>query len=535
MTVQNIQRIAEMVSNRYRGPGGAVAVLKDGELVGQHVWGYADLERRIPMTCETLMPICSLTKQMLCALLIDLGHDGEGHSKAFVNQLADKLDQVLQSGVGRDTGLTIRHLCNNQSGIRDYWAMSVLWGARPDGKFSLENDASQALARIATHHFQPGTEYAYSNTNFHVLARLIEGVCKESIGKLLAERIFAPAKMSSATYCENTADHPGPCIGYEGNEQHGFLAALNNIEWSGDAGVVASLADMIAYEQYVDRTWADPQSLYRTIAKPQIFDDGTPARYGYGLAHTEIDGVATLGHGGAIRGYRHQRFHVPGNHLSVVVMFNHQANAAAAAEFVLRKVLNLPESKALAIEPASDWMGCFFDPDSQLAVKVNHEAASGEISLTYANHPEKLKLVDSRHAISRDVEAAVDGSSIYIQRLKENRSFHARRLVSLLIGDKINDYPGEYHCDEIGSTFHCSGKADMLYGAFDGFLGKGPGHLMRHLGDDVWALVCPRGMDAPAPGDWTVAFDRNQNGQVTGVTIGCLLARKLHYTRITPD
>ena len=35
---------------QYRGPGGAFAVLKNGEVIAQHAWGYADLERHIAMT-----------------------------------------------------------------------------------------------------------------------------------------------------------------------------------------------------------------------------------------------------------------------------------------------------------------------------------------------------------------------------------------------------------------------------------------------------------------------------------------------------
>jgi hypothetical protein len=71
----------------------------------------------------------------------------------------------------------------------------------------------------------------------------------------------------------------------------------------------------------------------------------------------------------------------------------------------------------------------------------------------------------------------------------------------------------------------------MLYGSFDGFLGKGPVHLIRSLGDDVWALACPRAMDSQPPGDWTVVVRRDDSGNVTGVTIGCWLARNLEFVK----
>jgi D-aminopeptidase len=54
----------------YAGPGGAVAVVKDGEAILRHAWGLADRERRIPFTPRSLMPMCSITKQFTCALVL---------------------------------------------------------------------------------------------------------------------------------------------------------------------------------------------------------------------------------------------------------------------------------------------------------------------------------------------------------------------------------------------------------------------------------------------------------------------------------
>ena len=71
----------------------------------------------------------------------------------------------------------------------------------------------------------------------------------------------------------------------------------------------------------------------------------------------------------------------------------------------------------------------------------------------------------------------------------------------------------------------------MLYGSFDGYIGKGPTWLMKYIGEDVWALGNPRGLDATPPGDWTCIFKRSVDGTVEEVTVGCWLARKVHYKR----
>ncbi|MFT9296566.1 MAG: serine hydrolase, partial [Gluconobacter sp.] len=51
---------------RFPGPGGAVAVVKDGEVLVRHTWGYANAERRLPFTPSSLFRMCSITKQFTC-------------------------------------------------------------------------------------------------------------------------------------------------------------------------------------------------------------------------------------------------------------------------------------------------------------------------------------------------------------------------------------------------------------------------------------------------------------------------------------
>ncbi|KAI9931375.1 hypothetical protein MW887_009950 [Aspergillus wentii] len=536
MSDQSVEEVVSFVQALRRGPGGAVAVLKDGEVVSQHVWGYADMEKRIPMTPETRMPICSITKQMLCMLMMDLERDPPATAPApgeFRRQLENRLRQVLRPEMTQDSGLTIQHLCNNQSGIRDYWALTTLWGGRPDGQFCLPDDADKTLERLASFHFQPGTQHSYANTNFHILARLIEDVTQEPLERLLKERIFLPLGMQTAVLAPDTACAPTPCVGYDGNTRSGFVPAVNRIQWSGDSGIVASLSDMIAYERYLHSKWDDPESVYRAMAEPQTFDDGVPALYGNGLSHVKIGGVLTVGHGGALRGFRLHRRHVPSERLSVVVMFNHEEDAEDTAGSILRQLIDRRrESMAMNITPATGWYGIFFDPVDRLTINFSPNSVPGQLKLKYAGCDEVLELVDPYQAQSVTMTATLQNDVVILHRLEDNKVIHARSIDSA-VGSSSGptDYRGEYYCADIDSTFHCTGHGEILYGAFDGFLGQGPVHIMQYLAQDIWSLYCPRGMDAPAPGDWTVAFRRDENGVIDGVTVGCWLARKLEFKK----
>lgn len=531
-------KILAAVPGRFRGPGGAVAVLKDGELVGKQLWGYADLHRRTLMTADTVLPICSITKQMLCGLLTDLERNptpamaarSEGASK----QLSDELAKVLKPKLAQSDNLSLRLLCNNQSGIRDYWALTVLWGTKPEGKFSIVDHGPQMLDKMQSLHFEPGTEYSYANTNFFIVARVIETVTGQSLAELLEQRIFTPAGMKTTKLCADTFTHPGPGIGYEGNEDFGFYPGENRIEWAGDAGIVASLDDMIAYEQFVDRSRDDPNSWYHSNSQQQKFADGTPADYGYGLGRHNVGDVLTVGHGGALRGYRLYRMYAPGPRISIVVLLNQEhGEPGAVSEYIFKKALSIPEpEKKEGITANPDWEGTFLDPESQLAVVVTKKgAAPGEILLQYHRKPLKMRLEDADTAKSDTMTASINGDSVHLSVPTDNRDFHAKRVLAIKEDADVSDLQGDFHCAEIDSTFHLTGTSGMLYGSFDGFLGQGPVHLVRLVAQDVLLLACPRAMDSTPPGNWTIVVRRDDSGKVSGVTIGCWLARKLDYVK----
>jgi hypothetical protein len=425
--------------------------------------------------------------------------------------------------------------------------MTTLWGARYDDHFRLTIDAPRTLDRAHSFHFPPGTEYSYSNVNFYVLARLIEKVTGQSLGQLLSERVFIPAGMSNAALCPNTAGHPSPCVGYEGDEKHGYTPALNRMEWSGDAGIVATLQDMISYEQYLQRSWTDPSSAYRTLAQPQTYRDGSPATYGHGLAHNTVGSHPTLGHGGALRGFRLHRIHCPSANVSVVVLFNHEADAGGAAEHILKSLLNHTDSSPdPPIVPSPDWKGAYLDPETNLLINISPSATKpSTLDIKYAVSTEQVQLNFPETAESMSMLAAIPPSDalaegeprpLYITRLRENRVFEAFRLP-----DPTTPPPssaaltGTYRCEEVESTLHihsAAANSGLMYGSFDGFLGQGPMAMMKYVGGEVWTLACPRGLDAPAPGDWTCVFQRGKDGKVERVTVGCWLARKVVFEKV---
>ena len=484
----------------FPGPGGAVAVLQDGAVLARHAWGWANAERRIPFTPQTLFRICSITKQFTCALVLDQTPDPSVLDPAIRARLPNL--QVPAPGA--------LHLCHNQSGLRDYWALAMLHGAPAESAFG-DTEAARVIAGTRTLHFAPGTRYSYANQNFRILADALQDRTGRSYAELLRTRIFDPAGMPTALLAADTRAMPDGTEGYEGTQATGFRPAENRIVWTGDAGIGASLNDMIAWEQWIDRTRHDPASLYQRLAAPTTFADGAPAPYGHGLGRRSILGRPGTAHGGALRGWRGHRLLLTAERISVVVLFNHMADAQDAALRLLTAMLDDVPTAPAATPP--DCTGTYLEPETNLVARIDGPR------LRYGQSPELLTPDGTQ------LRPTPDG--LWMDRPQENQSTR----LEPLHGAPIPDIAGTYRCQDLDATLTLIDAGGVLYGACTGMLGQGRMDTLEPAGPDTWLLPCPRALDHTPPGDWTIRIHRNPTGTITGLHLGCWLARNLSYER----
>jgi len=511
-----LERLAETLPRAHPGPGGAIAVLRAGEVLLRHAWGYANAERRIPFTPRTLFRMCSITKQFTCGALL-----------AAVPE-PSSLDAALRARLPLLEGPapSVLDLCHNQSGLRDYWAVAMLHGSPAEAPFG-DSEAARVIGGTRSLHFAPGTRYSYVNQNFRLLSDLLEAETGRGFAELLRRHLFGPAGMEGAFLAADTRAMPDGTEGYEGNPATGFRAAENRVLWTGDAGLGASLDDMIAWERFIDATREEAGGLYNRLSAPVGFAGGGPAPYGFGLGRGREFGRAVTGHGGALRGWRSHRLHVPAERVSVVVLFNHFGDAQAAALDALAAVLDEARATPAPLEgkpPA--WLGAWLEPESGLAVRV--DAPGGALRLRFGHGPERLQLLPDGVATNGRTRLRPEGEALWMDRPQENMS---TRLIPLR-GAPRPDIAGRYHCAELDAELLVTDGGGVAYGGFSGFLGQSRMELLEPIGPDVWALPCPRALDHTPPGDWTLHFRRDAGGAVTEVVVGCWLARGLRYRQV---
>jgi len=510
-----LERALNVLPDRYRGPAGVVGVVKDGEVIARRAWGFADMERRLPMTTASRLPICSISKHMTCALLLDMFNGPEA------------LDPLLPGLLPNFRGPLPRvaDLCHNQSGLRDYWALTVLQGAVPEAEFT-EEDGLRLLSQARSGHFAPGMNYSYSNGNFRLLAELIRRASGRDFGELLRERIFGPAGMTGAVLAPDTRERLDGVIGYEGNDSVGFLPAKSGIFWFGDAGISASLDDMLAWERHIDATRNDPKSLYGRISVPVSFADGKPASYGFGIRREPLAGYDITAHGGGLRGFCSYRMHIASERLSIVVIFNHEASAMKAAWSLMEAALGCHIGEDAV--PAEGWSGLWLDEAQGLYLRT--EEQKDGVRLNYATAASLCTPVADGTLRAREIVLRKDEERLLMERPGENLSVDAKPVAPVEWADGAG-IAGSYASDEIGAALEIEARDGATYVGFEGMLGQGPVERMYPLADDLWVITTRRSMDAAPPGDWTVQIRRSASGAISGVTLGCWLARNIEYRR----
>ncbi|WP_374384608.1 D-aminopeptidase [Dongia sp.] len=513
-----LDRVLNTLPQTYAGPGGAVAVLKDGKPIVRHTWGWSNLERRLPFTPQSLFRICSITKHFTCALIRD----------AFPDMSV--LDADVKARLPHLEGAipTAQQLAHNQSGLKDYWAVAMLMGGLAETPFA-DRETARLINNTRGRQFAPGSRYSYCNQNFRILSDILTARTGRSYAELIRARIFGPVGMTSAFIAADTRSMPDGSDGYEGTVATGFRPAANGMFWSGgDASIGASLDDMIAWEAFIDATRDDVKGLYRRISEPVTFNDGAVAGYGYGLARETVSGRQSTRHGGALRGWRSQRVHLADERLSVVVMFNHDASPGAAADEILSAILGIEKPAEGSALPAPAWLGTYLEPETGLSVRLT-KSGPRQIQLHYATGPETLTLLDDGSAVQdrsgTRIRPTTDG--IWLDIPADNQ----RSLLVARNGEAKADFAGTYHCAELGATLDIADAGGALYAACSGALGDGRMEQLEAIGRDLWVMPCPRGIDHFPPGDWTIDLQRDSAGKVTGLQLGCWLARKFDYRR----
>lgn len=169
-------------------PSVAVAVVKDGRIIWEEGFGWADRERRIRATARTAYSLASMTKPITATAAMTLNQAGKLDLDKPIERYLGGIR--LTAYAGSAGGVTARRIMSHSAGLPLYGHF-YLDGTKPAG-------LSETIARFGIVAFPPGTRFRYSNMGMNVLGAAIEHVSRRSFGDYLRRDVFIPLGMKDS-------------------------------------------------------------------------------------------------------------------------------------------------------------------------------------------------------------------------------------------------------------------------------------------------------------------------------------------------
>lgn len=292
-------------------PGAAVMVIRDGEIVHQAGYGYANLEKQTPISADSAFRLASVSKQFTAMAIMVLAEDG-------ALSIDDPVSRYLPE-LAPYEGVTIRQMLTHTSGLPEYYDLIDTGAGMPTNA-----DALAFLAKMGEPAFAPGEQYEYSNPAYDMLAPLVESVSGQDFAAFLRQRVFDPAGMRNS----QIFDHSEPAIphrvtGYEPDGE-GFRLndhdPLNHIVGSG--GMYSTLNDFFRWDRALYGESVVGSAMIDAAFTPARLNNGESTDYGFGWRIDDYIGHRRVRHGGSWIGFRTHIARYPDDGLSVVILSN---------------------------------------------------------------------------------------------------------------------------------------------------------------------------------------------------------------------
>ncbi len=516
--------------NSWDRPGLAVAVVKDGQPIYARGYGCANLEYDIPITPSTIFHVASVSKQFTCFAVVLLAEEGK-------LSLDDDVRKHVPDVPDFGKTITLRHLMNHTSGIRDQWTLLAMAGWRLDDVITRDH-ILKMMRRQHDLNFTPGAEYSYSNMGYTLLAEVVANVSGQSFRQFTAERIFKPLGMTHTHFHDSHEEIvPNRAYSYEkdGDHFHNAVLSYANV---GATSLFTTVEDLSRWLTNLDTGAVGGSHALTEMHTQGVLNDGTKIEYALGMTIGTYRGKKIVGHSGSDAGYRTHVVRIPQEKLGIVVLSNlGSVNASQAAfdiaDVVLADKLDpkpTPELKnesgdvaELSAEALQRFVGTYQLSDGGMTeVRLDGEKLVAQLPGGPAM--EMIPQSDKEFLV-KEVQARV--AFTLAEDAKSALSFVASLGEAKLEGKRVEDskpvdlsaLAGKYYSDELDTTYELAIHDGKLLVQHQ----RQPDVELTHAGGDTFGGAA-----------WylqKIEFQRDDQGQVVGLLASSNRVRNVKFAR----
>lgn len=299
-----------------------VAVAKDGKIIWEEAFGWADREQKIPATVKTRYPVASVSKPLTALGIMVLVERGLVNLDDPVKEFLG--DLKLTAYEGEAETVTIKHLLQHTSGLPRHWHTFYADENETPLKFEETIHRYGILVNV------PGAEHLYTNLGYGLLAHIIERISGKTFSEFMLREVFLPLNLNDTTI-ENATRISRPTAALYNAD--GTFVPRYTVDDLGSMSVVSSVQDIIKFgmfhlktNQLGQKQIIKAESIDRMMREKQTIGDLDSADYFYALGwngrEKSTHSYYNLGHSGDAPGISSLLTILPDEKIAVATIAN---------------------------------------------------------------------------------------------------------------------------------------------------------------------------------------------------------------------
>jgi serine beta-lactamase-like protein LACTB, mitochondrial len=258
-------------------PGLSVAVGVGGEIVWAEGFGWADIEKRVPVAPGMRFRIGHASKALTSAAVGLLLEKGQ-------LRLEDEIQTHVPAFPQKQWPVTLRQLMGNVAGVRHYRDDAE---SRPTGHCEWASDGLKSFADDPLL-FEPDTQYGYSTFGWVLVSAAVEAAAREPLSTFMTAQVFQPLGMSATRFDSATEPVPDRVTFYqrrfmgEGSEGAVPATPVDNSCFAGAGAILSTPTDLVRFGIAMDGGKLLKVGTVRKLWEPQMLASGKETEYGLG-------------------------------------------------------------------------------------------------------------------------------------------------------------------------------------------------------------------------------------------------------------
>lgn len=278
-------------------PGCVIGIVRNDSLIYAKGYGLANMEYGVPNTPETIYHMASISKQFTAYAIVLLAQQGK-------LKLDDDIHKYLPWFPDLKEKITIRHLLNHTSGIRDQWQLLAISGTRLDDVIKQEHIV-KLLSKQKALNFKPGDQYTYSNSGFTMLAEIVKSVSGKTLRQFTDSVIFKPLGMNNTHFHDDyTEVVKNRSYSYYPREGGGFNNSILSYSNAGATSLFTNANDLAKWLVNFYKPTVGTAEDIKLLTQKGKLNNGKESDYALGIVVNKFEGWRQYSHNGADAGYR---------------------------------------------------------------------------------------------------------------------------------------------------------------------------------------------------------------------------------------